>query len=77
MDAVKVLNGSSSIGGDDNNKEQQPVARSSIAAAESGNLTEQFVLLLLEQNLGPLRRNLDDFFLVLLALITFGIKKKK
>jgi hypothetical protein len=65
----EVLNNSSLIGSSDDNKErQEPVGLRS----NTNNLTEQFVLLLLEYNLGPLRRNLDDFFLVLLALITYG-----
>jgi hypothetical protein len=62
----------------DDNKEQT-VVRNLIASNQSGssNLTsEQLVLLLLlqHQSLDPLRRNLDDFFLVLLAVITYGNK---
>jgi|LakMenEpi03Aug12_release.lakeMendotaPanAssembly.Ray.scaffolds.fasta_scaffold349192_2 hypothetical protein len=62
----------------DDNKEQT-VGRNLIASNQSGssNLTsEQLVLLLLlqHQSLDPLRRNLDDFFLVLLAVITYGNK---
>lgn len=36
------------------------------------NLTEPFFRIGLEEKLAPLRRNLDDFFLVVLAIITFG-----
>nr|CAH0100543.1 unnamed protein product [Daphnia galeata] len=62
----------------DDNKEQT-VVRNLIASNQSGssNLTsEQLVLLLLlqHQSLDPLRRNLDDFFLVLLAVITYGLQ---
>ena len=62
----------------DDNKEHT-AGRNLIASNQSGssNLTsEQLVLLLLlqHQSLDPLRRNLDDFFLVLLAVITYGNK---
>lgn len=39
------------------------------------NSSQEFLrIALLEETLDPLRRNLDDFFLVVLAIITFGEK---
>ena len=65
---------------DDNKEQTMTVGRNNLIASNqsgSSNLTsEQLVLLLLfqHQSLDPLRRNLDDFFLVLLAVITYGNK---